>query len=862
MTLENPRLSNELLLDQVSWIRRLARELVSDRELAEDLVQETCVVALEHRPRDASKLRGWLRSVLRNLARERRRSDSRRLLREERGARSEAQEATDRLVERVALQRELVGAVLELDEPYRSAILLRFFEELPPREIAERTGAPLATVNSRIQRALEKLRGRLDAQNRAWASLFLPLVRGLEPLGPPTFTALMNAKLTITAAVLLAAAGAYVWTRDDAAQPPSSARPVLAALLAPVEGAGGLASAPPAAESEREPLAAPEVAPASPASAPAQPEPAAFLVRGRVLDAEGQALAGVALTIDAAEPGAPLRSASDGSFAFTSTARGGRVAVAEDGWETVLAGEWRRDSAYTPVVVAAPSIELAGLVSDVEGRALGRARISLVLPDDFSARFADILEATSIERWTATSDAQGAFALVRVPAVSHSRLRTVLEGYAVQRTDAPMSSDAALAIVLERPSVPLAGALRGRVVDELGRPVGGARVACGLTSAKSDESGEFALDLARAVTAEELRAVHAGYQAAALERPGAPGPETSGWPDFVIVRLTERTLSIAGVVVDLEGRPVEGAKVWLADPTPFGILGVMPTSAENLAAGATVPPEALEYRAPSQDGDNFNDWHSSGAPPTALWNYVTTDGEGRFELAGLSPRRYRVSVLNQEPLAVHTTAPIPAGSSAEEIRMPIPATFAELRGRVVTARGAPVPNARVRTQLRTFDQTSRVFGGRAQFVMLEAGEATQTDAEGRFAFRGLPKEGTRVFVGADGIVPAEELLTPAANPEDFVIVVHTRCHVQVELEEPRDRADAFGFEDAEGDGVDVLVLRQGSTNAYTDMELSDGRSPVVSVSSEATTLLLYKEGIVVGRLPLDLFPDEVNVIRP
>ena len=136
---ENSGLSRELLLDQVSWIRRLARELVADRELAEELVQDACVVALERPPRDERSLRGWLGAVVKNLAREKHRGELRRRGREERSARPEALEATDRLVEQVALQRELVGAVLELEEPYRTAVLLRYFEELPPREIATST---------------------------------------------------------------------------------------------------------------------------------------------------------------------------------------------------------------------------------------------------------------------------------------------------------------------------------------------------------------------------------------------------------------------------------------------------------------------------------------------------------------------------------------------------------------------------------------------------------------------------------------------------------------------------------------------------------------------------------------------------
>jgi RNA polymerase sigma factor (sigma-70 family) len=125
--------SPELLLDQVAWIRELARHLVADESARDDLVQETCVRALEEPPRDAGSVRRWLATVMRNLVRQRARGDGRRREREQHSSRDEALAATATVVQRVTLQRELVETVLELDEPYRTALLLRYFEELPPR---------------------------------------------------------------------------------------------------------------------------------------------------------------------------------------------------------------------------------------------------------------------------------------------------------------------------------------------------------------------------------------------------------------------------------------------------------------------------------------------------------------------------------------------------------------------------------------------------------------------------------------------------------------------------------------------------------------------------------------------------------
>jgi RNA polymerase sigma-70 factor (ECF subfamily) len=68
----------ELLLRHAGFLRRLACDLVGDPVAAEDAVQEVWLRALEHPPRHAVNVRGWLRVVLTNLVRTKARSESRR----------------------------------------------------------------------------------------------------------------------------------------------------------------------------------------------------------------------------------------------------------------------------------------------------------------------------------------------------------------------------------------------------------------------------------------------------------------------------------------------------------------------------------------------------------------------------------------------------------------------------------------------------------------------------------------------------------------------------------------------------------------------------------------------------------------
>src|SRR5258707_11591566 len=132
----------EALLAHSDWARKLALHLVRDPDRADDLVQETWRKALERPPaKDStpSGLRGWIGTVIRNLAGTRRRDAQLRAWHERRAARPESWTPED-IEQRVLLQRRLAEAVLELAEPYRSAITLRYFVGLSTREVAERQG--------------------------------------------------------------------------------------------------------------------------------------------------------------------------------------------------------------------------------------------------------------------------------------------------------------------------------------------------------------------------------------------------------------------------------------------------------------------------------------------------------------------------------------------------------------------------------------------------------------------------------------------------------------------------------------------------------------------------------------------------
>jgi RNA polymerase sigma-70 factor (ECF subfamily) len=850
-------LDHGALLSEVSWIRRLARELVADRDLADDLVQETCIAALEHAPRERSKLRQWLAQVLRNALRQRARADGRRGARERGGAKPEALEATDRLVERVALQRELVGAVLELEEPYRSTILQRFFEELPPRAIAERAGLPVATIQSRLTRGLARLRARLDEEhgpNGAWALVFLPWTRELVPPAPiPLFPLVMKTKLTLSVAATALVAGALVWwsAGDDPARGAQEEAP---APLARSTGDGGAGAAAPSAavRPAREGLARPQTS--APTATPA-PLGESWQVRLRVLDAEGLPLAGLAVRANDA-PEVLGTSTAGGWCLFETRAEALRLVAADARWVTIHEGTPVRASSYDPVLVAAPALELAGSVVDEAGRALAGASVQFRLPRGFRTRFSEVLEATVERSWRTLSDAEGRFHFEGVPAVREAQLNAVLAGYDMDERLAPETSDLALELVLYRPRSVAAGALRGQILDPSGAFVPGARVGLGLASVTSDERGEFSLSLARALTTDELVATKAGYLPARLERPAEPDAESSGWPEHVVLVLGGPALALRGRVVDHEGVPVSGARLWLHDPTPGAPIGRMPTTLEGLMAGAEVPARALESQAtlPAEDGDGFSDSWSRAGAPNALWNHVTTDGSGAFELVGLEARRYRLDVLRPGSLEVVTSDSFSAGADEVVVRLSEPDEFPEVRGRIVDADGRALADVEVELFRPLVDVTARVFGGQSRIVLSEYGSSLRTGVDGSFRFERVPRSGASLTVRGDDIVPTKVDVGAA----ELEVVIDARCHLEVVLRDPVARFDRIEVSDEDGQGLDLMVLTSGSTQAWTDVELVEGRSGVLSVSSRARNLRFFKDGALAATFTLDLRPGEVN----
>src|ERR1043166_2320142 len=143
-------------------LRRYARALARDADIADDLVQDTLVRALRsERLFLGGDIRSWLYTILTNLNRNRRRSLARRPQFTQLSENNPDASGTE------AEGRDIARALATLVEDQRSVLLLVMLEGLSYREVADIQGVPIGTVMSRLARARAHVKACLDGERQA-----------------------------------------------------------------------------------------------------------------------------------------------------------------------------------------------------------------------------------------------------------------------------------------------------------------------------------------------------------------------------------------------------------------------------------------------------------------------------------------------------------------------------------------------------------------------------------------------------------------------------------------------------------------------------------------------------------------------
>ena len=646
----------ELLTAQTAWVRALARSLVRDVHLADELAQEALVAALESSQEaaggksrgdespgawDEGRLRGWLRAVLRNRASSHRRKSSTREARERSVARPEAC-LDERLEERATEARRLVEEVMELAEPYRSTVILRFYEGLSTAEIARQLGVGEGAVRTRLSRAYTRLRRSLDARHGgdrgAWAIAFARMGTeglGTGAIGPSAFAAAADSKASVSTGAFKASAnigGLAV-----------GAKTILLVISSVVA--------------------------------------ATIFVLPKALDETSE----LGLVVS----GGASRSEAQATIPVPALSGQGRLDG--DSRESLVAGGDEFDARVEPAP-AAPSAEcvLLGRVLDAAGDPIPGAVVYV------DWRF------VSIDVPAAVADADGRVE-VRVPGVVARRFRegevrfkasATAEGFRQATRSVEVqgampdfaSSYPDFRITLERGDEWLV-----RVVDDSGAGVRGHVVLSNVetgeeTRGKLDGAGVYRVPFdAEGFYYASVAAPGVGFRCLgpfALE----PGAHVDG--GTVVVAETSR---LSGIVRSPDGSPMPGLSV---RAYPADVEGLLARGFERIprpgdSSWSPPAPGAVEGLATC---------------PGAAWGEVRTDETGRFRFRGLAPGQYELVTWLEGPVR-HGV--FPTGSSVELID-----GRHILHGRVIDAEGLPVPGAEVsilvesREELTVLDASS------------------------------------------------------------------------------------------------------------------------------------------------------------
>ena len=729
MNRDAPIGSDDLLV-HTDALRRLACALLRDKGLAEDVVQQTFVIALENPRAEPDGLGAWLRRVVRHRAVDLQRTSERRKHRERSVARPEAVPCHTTTAEGIALQREVVDAVGALSDPYRTAIYLRYFEGLPPRMIAAREAVPVKTVKTWLWRGLEMLRTRLDEQRGSrscWAGMLLPLSHGTHPyplsgglLEASAVGALaMKSKTVVWICIglfLLAMTARVVdWSdsessiepdRDSLGTAPSTDDGPFETLSSPVE------------QSRRATVEEPnDVGGAATTSA------TTLLVQ--CLWSDGTPARGVGVvveTVAAADFGSNKSrfvSDVDGKVVVNELVPG-RVSVRSDrgGSTETLVNAGKRTSLQLHL---RPGVDVSGIVVDVEGSPVPGASVWL------AGGATDWVSGFPI----AACGPDGRF-LLRAVAAEHSLWASAKRHGPSVLVDLESRDVSSGSVEIELSLSKVGAALHGRVVDARGGSVEGARVALGAPPdplmtrvdgsqaevvvpriAISDDGGRFAFE-----------GVTPGLQPIAVQAEGWPI-----WRQDVVVEVedTARLLVelehgalVTGIVYDDTGKPLEGAAV-RALPAPFA--GSFP--------GQGPSDEGRTFPHPGARTDARGAYQ---LPPLAAGQAHLYASKGERRGGTLHAAKNGVFLGSaQETLTVH--------AGQELIWSPRISLGSTIEGRVTYADGAPMQRVFVHAQQQINRRT----------------KTTTTDADGKFRITSLEPGSYRVSVvlrGApDGAAP-------------------------------------------------------------------------------------------------------------
>lgn len=859
----------ESLLRHQNWVRALARSLVADPSRAEDVAQQTMLEAITKAPSDLRQPKGWLAQVARNVARGFSRTDRRRIAREQEVATSDTEHADPAdAMHRASAHKSLVDAVFALDEPYHTVVVLRYFEDLEPQQIATQVGRPVSTVRTQLQRGLQQMRDKLDqgfGDRRAWHAAILPLFAreqvaagvpilsgvGLTAIGSLAMWKILTPVVALIAALFVGFQ--TIWAEAPAAPSNGSNAPLSVAVASQ-----GVDETPVEATTRTKP----NVVIAKPTMA--APPAAGF--RARVVSLDGTPLVGMEMTyhdhrlprlvgnmlvhnqtsvrIDqeglrdmlSTRAGIESFAASYGRYADVVTAllSGEQVdrptAVTNGLGEFTFEREEVQDHLRTEragwmiygkgtlfggdglVYVVGPAVDVSGHIVDSHGKPIDRAYVSVGFTLHNLPGYGQQLGEGPYRSWNANTGADGSFQLGLIPKhsaihVNASKSRYV--GHEVTATDihGPVRWE-----LKRKPNQEM---IAGQVLLSDGQPAVAATVLFGGARGKCDAQGKF--EMARRYTSGNppLLAYRRGLQPAIRPDFAKDLKSDPSAARDIVLRLGPETLEISGRVVNANDQPIQGVKVLLVD-------GV-------------------------QDG-NASQWIESVLGNQSNKGEVT-GRDGSFTFRGLAARNYTIRAIDDRAVAIVESNPTRAGTTGLQLRFTSDAVR-HLDGQVIDRHGQPIAGVNVKlltAQTKTAKST--------QWHRL--GTQIKTDASGRFSFDRCPSQ--HALLGIDGPdVPWTRVKIPQGS-EPMQLTVPRLIRFKLRLTSNL-TADSFAIESQTGERIDFESFSADMQFGSNMHEIASENAPYYKVEDRGAVLVLLRDKNEVGRVPLNLLVGELNVI--
>lgn len=821
----DPRaISSDNLLAEETWLRGLIGRMV-DASDVDDVVQDTWFEAIR-RPRYVTgSVRGWLRTVATRLAMRRHRSSARRERRERYATVTEPTPPTDEAVQWAEVRENVTNAVLELKEPYRGTLLLRFYEGLSAREIAERTATPIATVRIRLQRGMQCMRDAMARRNgKDWraglAAFAIPFGQRAAVVGRRSAMLLAAATIGVSALVFFDTEAPTPFVSDQLAGTPTATKRVNANTTTQTP--------------ER-------------ATLPIRKHtPAQRRVAGRVLDPQGRPVPGAEIVFrrilgetKTTERGRqvaeienhPLGCADhNGNFdLWCPHGVGGLTAenkiVALCLWPI---GRGQADAEVLQAqIVAAPAVTLRGVIVDTQQRGIAKVRIAArceQLP-----RFPRVLDRQLFVNPIAETftDADGRFVIHGFPLGCPASLRLDRVGFR-QRTVIPDSRLLELRVELTRATLDDPLRIAGRVFDRRGRTIRAAIVGIAAQRTLSGDGGRFKLELEEIADDAILFAGKQGYRTAVERDIAKRLREHRGGTLYVDLTLGPPPRAIAGVITDGRGVPLPDHLVFLADP--FFVDGKSLT-AEALAAG---------------QGS-----HPFGASDAS-------DRAGKFVIRGLDDRSYDLRVYDPESKNAVDGGEHVAGTKDAKVTLHHN-RFITRPGRLIDDAGKPIAKAKV--YFGCSARKDRIESMRLRTPVL-------TDHNGRFTLRRMPREGGNVYVisgeldeGDPGIVPTIIPLDQnALDVEELEFRVARLCHFRIYAPQAPAKSKVYLLDDY-GQRLDIIVRHATGCDQFGTWTLEGETTQVLCASQRAHTIVLENaDGMEISRTRIQLMPGYITEI--